>query len=109
MRHLKLLLFCTLTTVVSAQTAPAARQGLKGIEVGDLKTSVDPCTDFFDYANGTWRDSNPIPPSMVRWSRRWQAGESAKTQLKDILDEVSAKKDWPAGSVEQLIGDHYGA
>ena len=46
---------------------------------------------------------------MVRWSRRWAAGESAKDQLKGILDEVSAKHDWPQGSVEQLIGDDYAA
>src|SRR5438034_1959542 len=44
---------------------------------------------------------------MVRWSRRWAAGEAAKDQLKGILDEVSAGKSWTAGSVEQTIGDHY--
>ena len=44
---------------------------------------------------------------MDRWSRRWQAGEEAKDQLKVILEEVSARTDWPKGSVEQLIGDYY--
>src|SRR5262249_34198086 len=64
-------------------------------------------TDFFEYANGAWRKANPIPPSMVRWSRRWASGELAKDQLKEILDGVSAKTSWTKGSVEQLIGDHY--
>ena len=45
-------------------------QGPKGVQVGDIDTSVAPCTDFFEYANGAWRKANPIPPSMVRWSRR---------------------------------------
>jgi putative endopeptidase len=87
----------------------AAAPPLKGIEVGDLDRSVDPCTDFFEFANGSWRAQNPIPPSMVRWSRRWAAGESAKDELRTVLDEAQARMDWPQGSVEQLIGDHYAA
>ncbi|HEX3760229.1 MAG TPA: M13 family metallopeptidase [Kofleriaceae bacterium] len=79
-----------------------------GIYVEDLDRSADPCTDFFAFSNGTWRKQNPIPASMTRWSRRWKAGEEAKDRLKDILDEVSAKRDWPRASVEQLIGDFYG-
>ena len=46
---------------------------------------------------------------MTRWSRRWAAGEAVKDQLNGILDQVSARTDWPKGSVEQLIGDHYAA
>ena len=87
----------------SPRTPPA----LRGIETGDLDRSVAPCTDFHEFANGAWRAANPIPPSMVRWSRRWAAGEAAKDQLNAILDEVSAPTKWPKGSVEQLIGDHY--
>ena len=80
-----------------------------GIYVGDLDRSADPCTDFFQYANGTWRKQNPIPAYMDRWSRRWKAGEDAKDQLKVILDDVSSRTDWKRGSVEQLVGDYYGA
>lgn len=99
------------TVVLSLAIASAAAfaQGTpqKGIEVGDLNKTVDPCSDFYEFSNGKWRAENPIPPSMVRWGRRWQAGEMTKEQLKDILESVSAKTDWPKGSVEQLIGDHY--
>jgi endothelin-converting enzyme/putative endopeptidase len=81
----------------------------KGIETGDLDRTVAPCTDFYEFANGAWRAANPIPPSMVRWSRRWAAGETAKDQLNAILDGLSARTDWPKGSVEQLVADHYGS
>ncbi len=87
----------------------AADATLRGAFTEDIDRSADPCTDFFAYANGAWRAKNPIPPSMVRWSRRWASGELAKDQLKVILDDTSAKTSWPAGSVEQLIGDHYAA
>ena len=105
MRFLKfpLLLLATCASLLSQPAAP------RGVQPGDIDRTADPCTDFFQYANGKWRAENPIPPSMVRWSRRWQAGEAAKEQLKDILDDVSKRMDWPRGSVEQLIGDYYGS
>src|SRR6185503_11225512 len=59
--------------------------------------------------NGSWRAKNTIPPSMPRWSRRWEAGESSKERLKEILEQAAAAKDAPKGSVDQLIGDFYGA
>jgi putative endopeptidase len=95
-----------LTITLLAVSAIAQTQQV-GVQVGDIDRSAEPCTDFYDYANGAWRAQNPIPASMDRWSRRWQAGEQNKEQLKVILDEVSKKRDWPKGSVEQLIGDHY--
>jgi putative endopeptidase len=93
----------------AAQPQPGTAVGQTGVFVADIDRSADPCTDFFQYANGAWRKDNPIPASMPRWSRRWQAGETAKDRLKEILEEVSAKRDWAAASVEQLIGDFYGA
>ncbi len=91
--------------VVRAADTPA----LHSIQVADLDRSAKPCDDFFEFANGAWRKANPIPASMARWSRRWEAGEKAKDRLKLILDDVAKKTDWPAGSPERLISDHYGA
>jgi len=99
-RLLLILLACG--TTLGAQTTAQ-----RGILTGDLDKKCDPCTDFAQYANGTWHAENPIPGYMDRWSRRWQAGEEAKDQLKMILDEASARTDWPKGSVEQLVGDYY--
>jgi endothelin-converting enzyme/putative endopeptidase len=82
---------------------------LHGIEVKDLDRKVEPCHDFYEFANGTWRANNPIPASMTRWSRRWQAGETAKDRLHDILEAAAADKNAPKGSTDQIIGDYYGA
>src|SRR6478672_11691679 len=89
--------------------AQAQSGTLHGVEVADIDRSADACTDFYQFANGRWRAENPIPASMPRWSRRWAAGEAAKDRLHDILTEVSALPAQPKGSVEQLIGDFYGA
>ena len=108
MRFVKLSLSLLLLAACASMLAqgPSAQ---KGVESGDIDRGADACSDFFQFANGKWRADNPIPPTMVRWSRRWQAGEAAKEQLKGILDDVSKRTDWPRGSVEQLIGDYYGS
>jgi putative endopeptidase len=87
----------------------AQSSSLHGIDVTDLDRKADPCNDFYNFANGTWRANNPIPASMTRWSKRWQAGESSKDKLREILEAASADKTAPKGSPEQIIGDYYGA
>jgi endothelin-converting enzyme/putative endopeptidase len=88
---------------VFSQTAP------HGVDVNDLDRKAEPCDNFYDFANGTWRANNPIPASMTRWSKRWQAGETTKDKLRDILEATAATKNAPHGSIEQLTGDFYGA
>ena len=87
-------------------TATAA---VHGIDAGDMNRDANACTDFFDFANGGWRKAHPIPDYMDRWSRRWESGETNKEHVRDILTEVSARRDWPAGSAEQLSGDFFAA
>ena len=91
--------------------APGAAQNssLHSIDLGDLDRKAEPCGDFFEFANGTWRSNNPIPASMTRWSKRWAAGESSKDKLRDVLEAASAEKNASQGSIEQIIGDFYGA
>lgn len=102
---------CALLVLLICATPFALPQNssLHGIDVTDLDRKVAPCDDFYEFANGTWRANNPIPASMTRWSKRWQAGESAKDRLHDILEAASADKSAPKGSTEQIIGDYYGA
>jgi putative endopeptidase len=83
------------------------QEQLHGIQLGDMDRSVDPCEDFFEYANGKWRADNPIPPSMVRWSRRWKAGDDSKNVLKDILEDSVKNMSTTKDPVEKQVGTFY--
>ena len=70
MRYCCLLLLAATCIPSFAQTASQ-----HGVYVSDMDRTADPCNDFFDYANGTWRKENPIPAYMDRWSRRWKQAQ----------------------------------
>ena len=83
---------------------------LHGIDVSDLDRKIAPCQDFYEFANGTWRAKNPIPPSQTIWSKRWAAGEATKDVLRGILEEAAANAaSAPPKSTDRLIGDYYGS
>jgi len=73
----------------------------------DVDRRIDPCTDFDAFANGPWRAANPIPAQLSRWGRRAAARETNRRQLQELLQELSGREDWPRGSIERLLGDHY--
>src|SRR5579871_4488105 len=102
-------LFLPLLTCLLLASQFALSQALHSVYLDDLDRKAAPCDDFYQFANGTWRANNPIPASMSRWSRRWQAGEFAKDKLHDILEAAAAEKDAAKGSNDQIIGDYYGA
>jgi endothelin-converting enzyme/putative endopeptidase len=81
----------------------------QGVHIGDLNRHAEACTDFYEYANGAWRSQNPIPEGLPRWSRRIAAHDDNWHRLQHVVEEVSRKIDWPKGSIEQQVGDHYAA
>jgi len=89
------------------KAAVAAGDGSDAAHLGDLNRKADPCNDFYEFANGTWRAKNPIPASMQRWGRRIAAYDANWQREQSVLDEVSRKKNWAKGSTEQLVGDFY--
>ncbi len=71
-----------------------------------MDPGVSACQNFYQYACGTWRKNNPIPPDRARWSRFDQLQEQNLTIERGILEKAAQ----PAASrtaVEQKIGDFY--
>ncbi|HEV7671506.1 MAG TPA: M13 family metallopeptidase [Thermoanaerobaculia bacterium] len=93
----------------AAQGSTAKVLAPRGIELNDLDRAADPCTDFYAFANGSWRAGNPIPEGTQRWSRRTAGSEINRQQLTTLLEELAAKVDRSRGSIEQQLGDHFAA
>ncbi|HEX9162406.1 MAG TPA: M13 family metallopeptidase, partial [Thermoanaerobaculia bacterium] len=64
------------------------------------------CTNFYQFANGGWLKSNPIPAAYSRWGN-FSVVETANLEKMHTILEEAAKANAPAGSDQQKVGDFY--
>jgi putative endopeptidase len=78
-----------------------------GFDLANLDRSVAPCDDFFQFADGGWVKSNPIPPAYPSWGKFNKLRDDNEDALRKILEEAAGDKNAAGGSNWQKIGDFY--
>ncbi len=86
----------------------AADSSSSGIDLQAMDKTISPCGNFFQYACGTWRANNPIPPDRSRWSRFDELQERNLKIERDIL-EKAAQPAAGHSAIDQKTGDFYAA
>jgi len=93
-----------MTTTMSCK--PKAKEE-PAINAANMDTTIKPGDNFYQYANGAWLKSHPIPNDYSRYGAFEVLGEENYKQLQTIMDEASKDKNAEAGTVRQKIRDFY--
>ena len=92
--------------IKSAAYKSALPTGAKYIDPKNMNVKVKPTDNFYEYANGAWLATNPVPASETRWGSFNILNDFTQNAVKQILEET-AKTSGSKGSSEQMVGDFY--
>jgi endothelin-converting enzyme/putative endopeptidase len=97
-----------------AQTATAQDSGkpapqLDHFDAKKVDPSVDPCTDFYQYACNRWIADNPVPADEVFWGSFGKLQLWNETFVHQTVLEVAAKPAAERTPAEQKVGDYWSA
>ena len=101
------LVFLFIAVSCASLLARQATEKIPALDPVNMDLSVQPCVDFYHYANGMWLKRNPVPPEFSRWGSFQILAEKNTVVLRGILEEAARNAGAPKGTNIQKIGDFY--
>lgn len=98
---------CSHKTQQPASSSESELPAVPALNIKNLDTKIKPCTNFYEFADGGWMASNPIPAAYPSWSQFQELAKRNKEILRKILEKDAANKNAVKGSNEQKLGDFY--
>jgi putative endopeptidase len=74
---------------------------------GSMNLSVKPGDDFYEYVNGGWIKSHPVPADKYRYGETEIVEDRTYDRIKGIVESAANNNSIPEGSLEKKIGDFY--
>ena len=97
----------TLGLAASASAQNAVPMQSKPLDPVNLDRSVSACTDFYQFANGGWIKSHPIPPAYSIWGSFAELQENNQSNLLTILRNAAANGNAQASADLRKLGIYY--
>ena len=86
---------------------PDAMPSLEHFDPNQVDKTLDPCTDFFQYACNKWMKANPIPPDQASSGTVTKLFIWNVSAVRKTLEDASSATN--RSGVEQQAGDYYAA
>ncbi len=100
----------TLVTFASSETSTGntSTSGYeKAFDPDSMNLSVKPGEDFYEYAEGAWIESHPVPADKSRYGEFAIVKDRNYNYVKEIVESAANNTFAPEGSLEQKIGEFY--
>lgn len=111
-RLMKLTILSLLLAMTTGATSLLAQNtsggpGQHGIDLKSIAMTVQPCQDFYLYANGHWLARNPVPADRTSWGAGSELYEKNLLILHQILEDAARNTAAPKGSATSKVGVFY--